>query len=1034
MKRTHALLSILGLSLAGALLLVWGSQNPAPQVSSARSTSATRAQEINPAGISGQARLAESYGKLPLTFEANQGQTDSQVKFLSRGRGYALFLTGNDAVLSLRSQKRPVAQHSSLNAATYLPKTKTVDQSSQFAGLPALLEKPQSLRADAALREETPAADVLRLKLVGANSKSKVVGIDELPGKSNYFIGNDPKKWRTNVPNYAKVRYQDVYPGVDLVYYGNQRQLEYDFIVAPGADPNAISLTIENRNQKFETRQPSIENRQSKIHIDASGDLVIGTGSSEVRFHKPVVYQHPWPVASGNLQGTTDDERRTMGIFNRQSSISNRQFLDGRYVLATDNRIRFEISTYDKTRPLVIDPVLAYSTYLGGSNDDYGNAIAVDSSGNAYVTGQTLSTDFPTVNALQATCASCSSGLIDAFVAKLNSAGSALVYSTYLGGSGVDGANGIAVDSSGNAYVTGSTNSTDFPIANSSPFNPGGCVGGAFVSKLTAPGNALTYSTYLGCGSAKGIAVDSSGRAYVTGFTNSADFPTMNPIQAANAGASDAFVTKLNAAGSALVYSSYLGGTGGDVAFGIAVDSSGNAYVTGYTLSTDFPTVNALQATCASCVPSVATNGNVYPDAFVTKLNAAGSALVYSTYLGGSASDVGFGIAVDSLGNAYVTGSSNCPALNDPGFPTVNPLQATCGPGAVVNAFVTKLNAAGSALAYSTYLGGNYYDVGMGIALDSSGSAYVMGQTGSTDFPTMNPIQATNAGHLDAFISKISPPVALSPQSLNFSGQIMGTTSNSGTVRLNNLSGATLTISSISASGDFAVASGTTCSASSPVPAGSTCQINVTFTPTASGSRTGALTVADSDPTSPQTVALAGIGEDFGVAVASGGSSSMTVTAGGTATYTISVSPLGGFNQAVAMTCGGAPSLSTCMPSVPSVTLDGTNAQNVTFTVTTTSSTLSAQRVRSFPPFAFSLFFMPLLAFAIVGARRRALIRPAFLVFALALASLTYLAACSGRGSAATHNPGTPAGAYALTISGTSGSLGHSTQVTLKVQ
>ena len=1050
----------------------------------------------------------KSYGKLPLSFEANQGQTDSQVEFLSRGPGYALFLTRNEAVLSLRAQKKPVPPHSFFRAEASPPQKRTADQWPQFASLTALLDKPQGLRARPAVQEDTPASDIVHLKVVGANPRPKVVGVDELPGKSNYFIGKEPKNWRTNVPNYARVRYQDVYPGVDLVYYGNQQQLEYDFVVAPGADASVISLAVLATPALSEIAGSPSPRNTPPLQIGGNGDLVVKADSGEIRLHKPVVYQDHWPgVRDYNSVGKTrptDDGLRTTDKLNRQSAIGNRQFLDGRYVLTAHNRVRFEIPRYDKTRPLVIDPVLIYSTYLGGTGGDGASGIAVDSSGNAYVTGTTTSTDFPTVHALQATCGSCSSGASDVFVTKLNAAGSALVYSTYLGGSAInvgssvavdssgnayvigattstdfptvhalqatcgggcgtydafltklnavgsalvystflggsndDTGTSIAVDSSGNAYVTGFTNSTDFPIVNALQTMCPDCSSGntdAFVTKLNAAGTALVYSTYLGGSLAEfslGIAVDSSGNAYVVGRTDSADFPTVNAVQATcascSSGSSDTFVTKLNATGRSLVYSTYLGGGDDDLGNGIAVDASGNAYVTGTTFSTDFPTVNPLQATCAGC-----SSASGISDAFLTRFNAAGTALVYSTYLGGSGSDGGSSIAVDSSGNAFVTGSTT-----STDFPTVNPLQAMCAgcssASGISDAFLTRFNATGTALVYSTYLRGSGSDGGSSIAVDSSGNAFVTGGTNSTDFPTLNPIQSYG-GAGDIFVTKISPPVSLSPQPLAFSGQILATTSYAQTVSLTNASGATLTISALSASGDFAVASGTTCSVSSPVAAGSNCRINVTFTPRASGSRTGTLTIADSDPTSPQTLALTGIGEDFGVAVASGSSSSATVSAGRTVNYTISVSPLGGFNQAVTMSCTGAPSLSTCTPSVSSVALNGTNSQNVTFTVTTTASNLLAQRVRSFTPFVYGSLLMPLLAFAVVVARRRAVSKPAFLVLALVLASLAYLAACGGGGSAATRNPGTPHGTYTLTISGTSASLSHSTQVTLKVQ
>ena len=529
-------------------------------------------------------------------------------------------------------------------------------------------------------------------------------GLEGLPGKSNYFLGNDPDKWRTNVPHYAKVQYKDVYPGVDLVYYGNQRQLEYDLVVRPGTDPGAITLSFEG---------------VERLRIDAQGDLVLETQDGEIRQHKPLVYQE---VDGG------------------------RQEIAGAYVLSGGRQVGFQVAAYDASRPLIIDPVLIYSTYLGDSGQDGARDIAVDSSGNIYLTGTTDSTSFPTASPIQAAIGGGSGN--DAFVTKLNAAGSALIYSTYLGGSAFERGRDIAVDASGNAYVVGRTFSTDFPTA--SPFQA--ALGGtqdAFVTKLNAAGSALVYSTYLG-GSASEtgfeIALDSSGNAYITGSTSSTDFLTASPIQAASGGGTDAFVTKLNAAGSALVYSTYLGGSGSDSGRGIAVDASGNAYVAGRTPSTDFPTASPIQAALGG------TGGLL--DAFVTKFNAAGSALVYSTYLGGSAADFAKGIAIDTSGNAYVTGETD----GSTDFPTASPIQSTFG-GGCCDGFVTKLNVGGSALVYSTYLGGSNIDDGVSIAVDASGNAYVAGRTGSTDFPTADPVQAALGGGSgsDVFVTKFNP-------------------------------------------------------------------------------------------------------------------------------------------------------------------------------------------------------------------------------------------------------------------------------------
>jgi hypothetical protein len=402
--------------------------------------------------------------------------------------------------------------------------------------------------------------------------------------------------------------------------------------------------------------------------------------------------------------------------------------------------VAFEIAPYDIGRPLVLDPVLVYSTYLGGSGDDYGSAIAVDALGNAYLTGETSSIDFPTANALQRENA----GPPDAFVAKLDAAGSALVYSTYIGGSDFDTGTDIAVDAWGRAYVVGYTYSVDFPTANALQAqlaSPPGATPDAFVAKLNAAGSAFVYSTYLGGTSYDygfAIAADTSGNAYTAGFTLSTDFPTANAIQAENAGSGDAFIAKLDSAGSAFAYSTYLGGSEGDTGNGIAADGSGNAYVAGYTSSTDFPTANAFQS----------EKGGTY-DAFVTKLDAAGSALVYSTYLGGSDDEIGYGIAVDAFSHAYITGYTR-----STNFPTRYPFQGVNRGG--TDAYVTRLNAEGSGLVYSTYLGGSAEDFGLGIAVDRFRHAYVTGRTGSTNFPTRLPFQAMKGGEDDAFVTKLN--------------------------------------------------------------------------------------------------------------------------------------------------------------------------------------------------------------------------------------------------------------------------------------
>ncbi|HUO03647.1 MAG TPA: SBBP repeat-containing protein [Candidatus Binataceae bacterium] len=724
-------------------------------------------QSANP-GAANKARIANLYGKIPLSFERNDGQTDRQVKFLSRGNGYTLFLTANEAVLTLR---KPEPKLSASNPA--IKNDRKIDSS--------------------------PKSEVIRMRLIGANPKAKVEGLDPLPGKSNYFIGSDPKKWHANVPTYAKVRYRNIYPGIDMVYYGtDQHELEYDFVLAPGADPKAIKLRFDGAKQ---------------IALSPNGDMSIRLADGgEIVHRAPFIYQ----------------ERD-----------GKREKVDGRCMLRDKDTIGFKLAAYDRTRPVYIDPALVYSTYLGGSGGsggfDSGNAITVDSAGNTYVTGRAGSIDFPaTVGAFQTINKAAASNGPNAFVAKFNASGTALIYSTYLGGSAGDFGNGIAVDSAGSAYATGSTSSPDFPTAAGAFQTTLNGTENAFVTKLNPSGSALAYSTYLGgTGGVFGsgdfgssIAVDSTGSAYVTGTAYSLDFPTtVGAFQTANngivLGVSNGFVTKLNAAGSGLVYSSYLGGGGtcgfegpgpstlsptfGDSGSGIVIDSAGFAYVTGTTYSLtynnfcsvgpDFPTtpgayqilnanLDGLADPSQVCTdigtpwPCCAGAGNGAsctpasgPNAFVTKVSVDGTALVYSTYLGGSGvvdvnggsdGDYGTGIAIDSGGNAYVTGGS---ASSD--FPvTAAAFQSSNhATGGGTDAFAAKLNATGTALAYSSYLGGHgacCENQGNGIALDTSGDAYVAGVADSNDFPTTpGAFQTTLGGGGSAasaaFVSKFDP-------------------------------------------------------------------------------------------------------------------------------------------------------------------------------------------------------------------------------------------------------------------------------------
>ncbi len=1086
-----------------------------------------------------RSRISEMYGRLPLSFEANQGQADASVKFVSRGVGYQLYLTGNEATLALK----------------------------------------RSDAADDASEAEQRA--VLRLRLVAAKRNPQVVGLNRLPGKTNYFIGSKQNDWHTNIPSFARVEYKDVYPGVNIAYYGNQRQLEYDFIVAPGAKTEQIKLAFDGADE---------------IRIDEQGELVLSTAGGEVRQHKPVVYQE------------TDGARKEIA---------------SRYVLTGENEVGFVLGDYDRSKSLVIDPVLVYSTYLGGTGTDQALAIAIDATGHAYVSGITFSNNFPTANALQGTAGG-TTATSDVFVAKLNPAGTALVYSTYLGGNSNDRGHSIAADSAGNAYVTGLTTSANFPTANAlQPTLRGGS--DAFIAKLNPAGASLVYSTYLGGLSmdhANGVAVDAVGNAYLTGMTGSPNFPTLsplqanrngniffkssdgggqwnaadtgiqaglitslavnpanpsivyaatdsgvyktadggvnwagagleqlnafinelaidptnpstlyaatnssgvykstdgggtwsqsntglntnvilslavnpispnniyagtrlggifrsadggatwvasstglpisvnsvpvivinsanpaimyagtnrgvyrsdnagigwsapaslttstindiaidkinastlyaasnlgfykstnggvnwthiaaatnfftataividpnspltmyvatggtgvfkttdggtvwtridngfpnrtvyalalnplntsiihagalagsdgfltklnpagallfstyfggalneaanaialdaqgnayvagqtestnfplvNPVQSTNVGTTGGFVTKFNAAGSALVYSTYLGGSEYDIASSIAVDAAGNTYVAGETYSTDFPTANPLQATCVNCE-------NFATDAFVSKLNPSGNAFVYSTYLGGSESDGATGIAADAGGNAFITGYSN--SFN---FPAVDPAQGTAGGSG--DAFVTKLNATGSSILYSTYLGGQILERAHGIAVDAGGNAYVAGYTASANFPTASPLQATyGGGSTDAFITKLGINIDLAISKLDSRDPVMVNNNFSYTItaRNNGPSPATgVTVTDALPSGlTFVNASSTqgTCSGTSTITCNigalavnATATVTINVTPTIAGTISNTATITANEPEQNQT-------------------------------------------------------------------------------------------------------------------------------------------------------------------------------------
>jgi hypothetical protein len=704
-----------------------------------------------------------AFGKLPIAFEANEGQAHADVRYQVRGPGYQLFLTPSESVLALQG---PVTAKPAPGA-----------------------RRPGAMPPDEGV--------AVRMRLLGAKPDPVMTGLEIAAHRSNYLVGSDATSWRKNVPSFAKVRYAGLYPGIDEIFHGTQGRLEYDFVVAPGANPRFIRFALEGAQ---------------RVSIDRRGDLVLKTRLGELVQKKPVAYQE--------IEG----ERRPV---------------DARYKLVATNQVAFELGKYDTRHPLVIDPVLLYSTYVGGTNNGTGsNAIALSRCGEAFIAGWTFATDFPTTaGALRRTPAA--SGQMMGFVSKLNASGTALVYSTYLTGTLMDLGDGIplaqnteataiAVDSTGHAFVVGLTSATNFPTTpgswNATTPAPGGSIG--FTAKLNTDGTGLVYSTYVIVGleaiavdaagaayvagsnglwkidpsgstqayaftvggsgvpasnmfdAAQGVAVDAAGNAYVTGITYSNDLPVTagafqttrpNPLETSRAAG---FVSKVNPAGTALVFATYLGTAGLTYPAGIALDASGNAYVTG--MVSDKTGIPNFAGPLTSFNNNVSLAGNFH--AFFAKLNASGASLAYFSRIGGGTCDTfscgaaqtrGNAIAVDQAGSSWVTGTTTSNQI-----PLVKALQSTFTAGAPAfgtDLFAAKLSPSGASLAFSTLLGGAIDAPGppigpssplaTGIALDVVGSAYVTGMTNKTDFPTTaGAFQASlgaGAG-LSAFVAKIN--------------------------------------------------------------------------------------------------------------------------------------------------------------------------------------------------------------------------------------------------------------------------------------
>jgi hypothetical protein len=1084
------------------------------------------------APISAGNRSVASLAHLPFLFEVNQGQTDPKVKFLARGSRYALFLTADAAVLALQR-----------SAGTEL---------------------------DSAKRDA-----VLSMELVHSNPRTEIQGSDKLPGKSNYLIGNDPARWHRDIPQFARVRYAQVYPGIDLIYYGNQGRLEYDFEVAPGSDPGLVEL-------RFHAPEP--------LALAANGDLIIKIAGGEVRLAAPRVYQR---------------------IAGQQSPV------EGRFQLRGPYEAGFLLGSYDHRRTLVIDPVLTYSTYLGGSGTEACSsksilghpqsqcpAVAVDNASNAYIAGPTTSIDFPLgPSPFQASLR----GPVNVFVTKFNGVANTIEFSTYLGGNGADYTGGIGVDSATNVLVGGTTTSTDFPTTTANycnslasnfkslcmlAFQTSATNGNphAFVSKLDPTGEALLYSTYLsgngseivtgftvgqsdqnayvtgtttskntpsassifpatlgayqtvplgltqffmskivpglsgassltystyfgggnpvdGMAVGGGIAVDVNNNVYITGGTNflhvgtASDFPILNAYQGCldavttssttacptNVTATDAFAAEFNpnaVTGSQLLYSTYLGGTGDDIGYGIATDGT-NAYVTGSTASTDFPVTgtgvyqstygggatDAFLAKLANPVTSTGTStGGTGTSGSSGSSGSGGTTgsqtqglvtLAYSTFIGGLATDVGLAVGVDSNQGARLTGWSNSPNIPE----LNNNIQAGYAGGN--DAFVARIDTTGTTSTapghYFTYLGGSGADYGTSVAVDQQEASYVAGETSSADFlqlaiPQNQPYQTTLNGVGDAFLSKLGPTLSLtmtgtsSPPSVGVGNQVSFeyTITNTGDLANNIIFSDVLPPSAGSSFTSATVTAGTCGSATAGIVSctigtlnsGASATATVILTPTASITpsltalslgNTASVTVVGCTACT-QSMTLSTTVNDFNISVSP---TSATVPAGVPATYTTTITPTGNIPNSISLSCSaGLPTGATCIeaPAGPIQNLSNGPVSVVLAINTTTRVTTTTDLGKHGAPWYATWLPLPglaLLGFGIGQSGRRCYRLVGFLLMA-ALSMTVFQVGCTK--SSVTTTSGTPAGTYIVTVAATSGTATRNATVTLVVQ
>ena len=834
------------------------------------------------------------------------------------------------------------------------------------------------LRERKAAQVKQPALAGLRMNFLGANSRTQLIAEDPQAGKVNYYLGNDPAKWHSNIPLFGRVNYKNIYPGVSLAFHGAAKQFEFDYLVSPGADPKVIALGFQGAKQ---------------IRTNAAGDLILTTAAGPVQLHKPIAYQEKEGV---------------------------RELVDTGFVVAGRNRVAFTLGAYDQSRELVIDPTVTYSTYFGGGGADYGLGVAVDGSGDSFVTGATDSASLPgfsTTNNL----------MFDVFVTEINSSGT-LVFTTLFGGSQDDFPGGIAVDSQG-IYIAGTTDSSDFPTTPgvAQPTFLGGTTNGnndAFAIKLDLNGNAFptcstcwaTYIAGIESDSGLGIAVDTTHNVYVVGETFSTNLGGspggINPLpngSALNLGLNntndDGYIVELNPSGTAYLLVSYLGGSNADLATGIALDATNNIYVSGETVSNDLPT------TAGVVQPACGTDGNCNPnttgpqdDAFVAAIKANLTGYKYVTYYGGSGVDDGLAIAVDAGGHVFLTGTTLSTDFKTAGTPFQSALLGA------ENAFVLQLNISGSSATHATYLGGTGTDMGLGIAVDSSENAYVTGQTSSSDFPTLNPTQSFG-GNTDAFVSVLSA----SPNRLLFSTFLGGGGDEDqlgGSIAFD-------TLQNIYVTGDTDSGTGSTAAFPTKNPVvgggtygGGTC---VSSTGSISVPCTDAFIAAYTPATLP----------DFAISAAA--LNPATVTQGGSATSAVTVTALNGYSKTVNLTCavtGGGSPAPKCSLIPPSTSGGGSS----TLTVTTTG----VNGALLHPSNIFYATLLPAFGLSLMGIRfsyapstRKKLL--GFLLLGMVISALFFLPACGGSSSSGGGGGGctgcTPKGTYTVTVTGTDGTI-----------